>query len=143
MIKYNEKIIVNCKEKSNDYKTKQNNFLSIYCNFKEYSIDRLNLRKQPKKDRLFFTSASSRKCKAMHITLDRNDLSKSYKTMQLLSNYSNEQPCYYYLDTKTGIVRKLKEVVRYYKKHGLIIDSELVYHGKKSQAIKKLEKLMA
>lgn len=143
MIAYNKKIIVKCKEKSEDYKTKQNNYLSIYTNFKEYTIDRLQLRKQPKKDRLFFTSSNGRKCKSMHIILDKNDLSKSYKTMQLLSNYSNEQPCYYYLDTKMGIVRKLKEVVSYYKKHGLTIDSELVYHGKKSQAIKKLEKLMA
>lgn len=70
-------------------------------------------------------------------------LSKSYKTMQLLSNYSNEQRIYYYLDIKTGIVRKLKEVVRYYKKHNLVIDSKLVYYGTKSKATKKLEKLMA
>ena len=143
MIEFNVKYSVKCKEKTLEEKEKLCKHLSIYNNFKEYNIDRLNLRKQPRKDRLFFTSPSGKKCKSMHIVLDRNDLSKSYKTMQLLSNYSNEQPCYYYLDTKTGIVRKLKEVARYYKKHNLTINSELVYHGKKSQAIKRLEKLMA
>ena len=79
----------------------------------------------------------------MHIVLDRNDLSKCDKTMQLLSNYSNEQPSDYYLDIKSGKVRKLKEVVRYYKKHNLTIEYDLIYHGRKSQAIKKLKKLMA
>jgi hypothetical protein len=143
MIEFNVKYSVKCKEKTLEEKEKLCKHLSIYNNFKEYSIDKLNLRKQPKKDRLFFTSPSGKKCKSMHIVLDRNDLSKSYKTMQLLCNYSNEQPIDYYLDIKNGIVRKLKEVVRYYKKHNLTLDYNLIYHGKKSQAIKRLEKLMA
>ena len=85
----NVKIKVQCKEKTNEQKEKLYKHLSIYNNFKEYNIDRLNLRKQPKKNRLFFTSPASKKCRAMHIVLDKNDLSKSYKTMQMLCNYAN------------------------------------------------------
>lgn len=141
-VKFGVKYKVNCKEKDNDYKTKQNNFLSIYYNYKEYSIDRLKLRKQPRKSRPYFTSPASSKCSAMHIILDRNDYSKSIRTMYMLCNNSNEVAIDYYLDTKNGKVRKLKEVVRYYKKHNLTLDYKLIYHGKKSNAIKKLEKLM-
>ena len=142
LIEFNKKIKVEKIEKSADYKAQQNNFLSIYHNFNEYSVDRLQLRKQPKKTRLYFTKESGGKCKAMHILLDRNDYSKSVRTMYMLCNNKNEQVIDYYLDTKSGTVRKLKEVVRYYRKHNLTLDYNLIYHGTKSKAIKKLENLL-
>ena len=142
MIEYNKKIKVNVTPKDNEYKTKQNNYLSIYYNFNEYNIDRLQLRKQPRKERSFFTSPAGTKCKSMHIVVDMNDLSKSIRTMFMLCNNKNEKPIYYYLDIKSNVVRKLKEVVRYYKKHNLQLDYNLVYYGTKSKATRKLENLM-
>lgn len=142
LVEYNKKIKVNIIDKDDDYKTRQANYLSIYHNYTQYSIDKLQLRKPPKKTRPYFTKSSSKKCKALHIVLDKNDLSKSIKTMYMLCNNKNEVAIDYYLDIENGVVRKLKDVTRYYRKHNLTLDYNLIYHGTKSKATRKLENLL-
>ena len=114
-------------------------YLSIYNNIKQYNIDKLPARTHAH-DNVIYYDGAQRGCKCK-VCVDIWDNAKILRTME--RRYSpNEQPCYYYLDIKSGVVRKLKEVVRYYKKHNLTINSDLVYYGKKSIAIKKLEKLL-
>ena len=112
-------------------------------NYNEFVIDSLPLRKKVNSKKIYYTNACSRKCKSMHITLDAYDQARCLRTMAMHDLPQKEITCYYYLDIENKKVRKLKEVVRYYRKHNLTINSELVYHGKKSQAMKKLEMLIA
>lgn len=120
--------------------SKKDKLLYEKTNVRQLSIDNLPPRKTAHQNVINYDKPQ-RNIKRCKICVDIWDNAKILRTME--NRYSpNEQPCYYYLDIKNGKVRKLKEVVRYYKKHGLVINSELVYHGKKSIAIKKLEKLL-
>ena len=110
-------------------------------NIKQLNIDSLPPRKNSHKNVIYY-DRPQKNVKRCKICVDVWDNAKILRTME--NRYSpNEQPCGYYLDVKNKQVRKLKEVVRYYKKHNLIINSELVYYGKKSVAIKKLSKLLS
>lgn len=116
--------------------------MSIYerINVKQLSIDNLPIRASSPKYCQYYDKPQKniKRCK---IIVDSWDAGKIHKTM-LLHKTRKEQVAFYYLDIESGIVRKLKEVVRYYNRKGLKIDTSLVYKGTKSQAIKKLETLL-
>ena len=109
-------------------------------NVKQLSIDSLPIRTSSPKYCQYYDKPQKniKRCK---IIVDSWDAGKIHKTM-LLHKTRKEQVTFYYLDIKSGIVRKLKEVVRYYNKRGLKLDTSLVYKGTKSQATKKLDNLM-
>ena len=117
--------------------------MSIYerVNVKQLSIDNLSIRKSSPKYTQYW-DAPQKNIKRCKICVDSWDAGKIYKTMEMLHKTRKEQVTLYYLDTKNGLVRKLKEVVRYYNRHGLKLDTSLVYKGTKTQAQKKLDNLM-
>lgn len=106
-----------------------------YFDVKPTKFDSIPLRTYVPKYCVYYHIPASRKCKSQHITLDRYDQAKILRAMYLHKT-QKETPTYYYLDTKLGKVRKLKEVA------GDTLDYKLVFHGTKSQAIKRLEKLL-
>lgn len=118
--------------------------MSIYdrngYNLKQLQIDSLPIRRTAHKNVMYYDKPqrNNKRCK---ICVDAFDNAKILRTME--NKYSpNEQVTYYYLDVASGIVRKLKEYTRYANKHNLSIDSNLVYKGRKSVAIRKLNKLL-
>lgn len=113
--------------------------LNIYerqYNVKQLSIDSLPLRTRVNKCKIYYDIPASRKCKSQHITLDRYDKSRQLATFARREMPRRETPTYYYLDITNNKVRKLKEMA------GDTLDYNLVFHGTKSQAMKKLAKLL-
>lgn len=113
--------------------------LSIYdrpYNVKQLSIDSLPLRTRVSSRKIYYDIPASRKCKSQHIIMDRYDQARQLRTFALRETTKKETSTYYYLDIKQGKIRKLKEVA------GDTLDYKLVFHGTKSQAIKRLEKLL-
>ena len=107
-----------------------------YGDIKPTKFDSIPLRTSVPKYCVYYDKPASRKCRAMHITLDAYDQAKLKRTMYM-HKARKEQPCYYYLDIDNRKVVKLKEY------HGGVIKYSQVYHGVKSQAVKKLNKLLS
>jgi hypothetical protein len=104
-------------------------------NVKQLSIDSLPYRTSVNSRKVYYLKPASRKCKCMHITQDYHDKAKHLTTMaQHQVNY-NQEKIYYYLDIENKKVVKLKE---YHKP----IKYEQVYYGTKTQALKKLVKMI-
>ena len=89
-----------------------------------------------------YWDAPQKNIKRCKICVDSWDKGKVLSMMAWQHKAIKERTCMYYLDVTSGVVRKLKEVVRYYNKHNLTINTSLVFKGTKSQAIKKLNKLL-
>lgn len=104
-------------------------------NYNQFIIDNLPLRKKVHSKKIYYNSNCTKHCKSMHICLDSYDKSKSLRTMAMHDLPQKETTCYYYLDIKNNRVVKLKEY------HDKIIYNQ-VYHGTKSQAQKKLDRLV-
>lgn len=112
--------------------------MSIYerqPNVKQLSIDNLPYRKSVNSRKVYYDKPASRKCKCMHITQDYHDRAKHLKTMAMHDLPIKETKIFYYLDIENKKVVKLKE---YHKK----VIYDLVYYGTKSNAIKKLSKMI-
>ena len=105
-------------------------------NVKQVSIDSLPLRTRVSSRKVYYDAPASKHCKSMHIILDRFDQAKQLRTFALRESTRKETPTYYYLDVTNNKVRKLKEM------KGKTLDYNLVFHGTKSQAMKKLAKLL-
>ena len=106
-----------------------------YFDVKPTKFDSIPLRTYVPNYCVYYHIPASRKCKSMHITLDRYDKAKVLRAMYL-HKAQRETPTYYYLDITNNKVRKLKEVA------GDTLDYNLVFHGTKTQAMKKLAKLL-
>ena len=106
-----------------------------YGNIKPTRFDGIPLRTSVADYCVWYHVPASRKCKSMHITLDAYDQAKIKRTMYM-HRTQRETTTYYYLDITQGKVRKLKEVA------GSNINYKYVYHGTKSQAIKRLAKFL-
>lgn len=106
-------------------------------NVKQLDIDNRPLRTKCYSRNIYYDRPASRKCRAQHITLDRYDQAKQLTTFARREIPKKEQSCYYYLDIDNARVVKLREY------HGGVIKYNQVYHGVKSQAVKKLNKLLS
>ena len=107
-----------------------------YGDVKPTRFDNIPLRTSVPKYCVYYHAPASKKCKSMHITLDAYDQAKIKRTMYM-HQARKEQPCYYYLDIDNARVVKLREY------HGGVIKHNQVYHGVKSQAVKKLNKMLS
>lgn len=105
-------------------------------NVKQLSIDSLPLRTRVSSKKIYYDAPASRKCKSMHIIVDRFDQARQLRTFSLRETTRKETSTYYYLDIASRKVKKLKEVA------GHTLDYNLVFHGTKTQAMKRLEKLL-
>lgn len=107
---------------------------------KDYSnrLDNLTIRTSAPKYTQYWDN-SQRNIKRCKIVVDSWDKGKILTSMYYNHKATKEITTDYYLDLENGLVRKLKEVIRYYNKHNLTINYNLVYRGTKSMATKKLE----
>lgn len=115
--------------------------MSIYdrqANVKQLSIDNLPYRKSVNSRKVFYDRPASRKCKCMHITQDYHDKAKHLKTMSMHQVNYNQVKIDYYIDTEHKKVWKLRDYINRNKK----LVYENIYHGTKTQAEKKLAKMI-
>lgn len=104
-------------------------------NYNQFVIDSLPLRKKVNTKKIYYNNSCSRKCKAMHITLDAYDKARCLRTMAMHDLPQKETSTYYYIDLENKKVVKLKE---YHK----AIKYSQVYHGTKTNAQKRLNNLL-
>ena len=108
------------------------------CDNKEYKYYKNNIRKHAPSYTQYYDKPQKniKRCK---IVVDSWENGKTLSTMAHYHHTIKEQAIYYYIDIENGEIIKLKEYINKHKK----IDSKYVYHGTKTQAQKRLEKIMA
>ena len=106
-------------------------------NYRQYLIDNLSIRKSSPKYTQYYDKPQ-RNFKRCKIVVDSWESGKIHKTMEMLHKTRKEETCLYYIDVANGKVWKLKE----YLNKNKTITSANVYKGTKSQALKRLEKML-
>lgn len=109
-------------------------------NVKQLSIDSLPIRVHAPKYTQYY-NAPQRKTKRCKICVDSWDNGKILKTMASNHKAIKETSIYYYIDVENGNVDKLKVYLHHHKDTQL--DYNNVFYGTKTQALKRLAKLMA
>lgn len=106
----------------------------------EYTYYKNNIRQYAPSYTQFYDKPQKniKRCK---ICVDRYDNGKILTMMARQHKAIKEQVIEYYIDVKNGVVRKLKEQVRYCANHHikLVLNSSNYYKGTKSMALKKLK----
>ena len=115
------------------------NIYERQANVKQLSIDNLPVRTYAPRYCQYY-DAPQRNAKRCKICVDAWDNGKIKRAM-LNHKAIKETPIYYYLDVENGNVDKLRTYLHHHKDAKL--NDENVFYGTKSQAIKRLEKLMA
>ena len=110
-------------------------------NVKQLAIDNLPLRKNAPSYTIYYDNIQ-RNIKRCKICVDSWDNAKILSSMVHLHKAKKEQTCEYYIDVKNGVVRKLKEHIRYCTNHNikLVLNEDNYYKGSKSMALKKLDR---
>ena len=115
----------------------------ILYNNRGYStaIDNLSIRKSAPSYTQYYDKPQKniKRCK---IVVDSWYQGKTLSMMAHQHKTSKEVSTYYYLDTKNNKVVKLREYLNT-RKDNTPLDTRYVYHGTKTQAQKRLDKLVA
>ena len=116
--------------------------MNIYerqANVKQLSIDNLPIRTSSPKYCQYYDKPQKniKRCK---IIVDAWESGKIHKTMTQ-HRAIKETPIYYYLDVESGKIDKLRAYLHHHKNAKL--NNSNVFYGTKTQAIKRLKKLMA